>query len=135
MPDAETVVDALGPRRERREPALLLDAPEPPPAPRQDLVRIRLVADVPDQAVVGRVVDIVERDGELDGPEAGREMPAHRAHGLDQVLAEFHRERAEVTARERPEVGRRLDRRQQAIRPFLSHGGSLLEPGRRAYQG
>ena len=79
MADAEAVVDALGARREGREAAALLDAAEPPPAAGQHLVRIGLVADVPDQAVVGRVEDVVERDRELDRAEAGGEVPAQRA--------------------------------------------------------
>src|SRR3977135_2109866 len=50
------------------------DRPPPPPTRRreavgpagQGLVRVGLVADVPDQAVVWRVEDIVQRHGQLD---------------------------------------------------------------------
>ena len=38
----------------------------------QDLVRIGLVADVPDEAVVRRVEDVVQRDRQLDRAEARR---------------------------------------------------------------
>jgi hypothetical protein len=38
----------------------------------QDLVRIGLVADIPDQPVARRVEDMVQRDGELDHAESLR---------------------------------------------------------------
>ena len=33
------------------------------------------MADVPDDFVLGRVEDVVQRDGEFDDAEAGAEMP------------------------------------------------------------
>ena len=36
----------------------------------------------------------MQRDGQFDRAEAGREMTAHLAHGLDQELAQFVRDRA-----------------------------------------
>ena len=45
----------------------------------QDLVRIGLVADIPDQPVGRRVEDVVQRDRQFDDAEAGAEMPAGAA--------------------------------------------------------
>ncbi len=135
MADAETVVDALRTRRERREAAALLDAREPPAAAGQHLVRVRLVAHVPDQPVIGRVEDVVKRDRELDRAEAGRKVAAHLADGFDEVLAQLVREGAQVAARQCPQVGRRLDRGEQALGHFVTHGGSLLERGTAANAG
>ena len=115
MPDAERVVLALVPARERREPALVLDRLEPVAAAREHLVRIRLVADVPDQSVVRRVVDVVQRDGQLDRAEAGREMAAHLADRLDEELTQFARQRLELRLGETPQVRRRFDCREQRI--------------------
>ena len=42
----------------------------------QDLVRIGLVADVPDDAVVRRVEDVVQRDRQLDRAEVRRQVAA-----------------------------------------------------------
>ena len=72
-------------------PSLLLDGVEPVAAAGQHLVRIGLVPDVPDQAVVRRVEDVVQRDRELDRAEAGGEVPAARGDGLDEVVAQFAR--------------------------------------------
>ena len=55
----------------------------------QDLVRIGLVADVPDQPVMRRVEDVVERHGQLDHAEAGAEMAAGDRHGVDQLRAQL----------------------------------------------
>ena len=49
----------------------------------EDLVRIGLMADIPDQLVVGRVEDIVQRHGQLDHAEAGAQMPAGHRHDID----------------------------------------------------
>ena len=59
MTDAEGVVRALATGREGRETRLLFDRIEPVATARQYLVRIGLVADVPDQAVIGCIVDIM----------------------------------------------------------------------------
>jgi hypothetical protein len=42
----------------------------------QDLVRIGLVAHIPDDAVVRRIEDVVQRDGEFHHAEARAEVPA-----------------------------------------------------------
>jgi hypothetical protein len=36
-----------------------------------NLVRVGLVADVPNDPIVRRVVDVMQRDGQLDGAEIG----------------------------------------------------------------
>ncbi len=132
MTDAETVVDAFGARREWREPAALLDASEAPAPAGQHLVRIGLVADVPDQTVVRRVEYVVQGDGEFDGAEPGGEVAAHRADRVDQEFAQFRRERGEFPGGERTQVGGRLDRVQQRSRLLLTHAGSVLEAPRGA---
>ena len=73
-------------------PSLSLIVLQPLAPAGQHLVRIGLVADVPDQPVVRRVEDIVQRDGEFDRAEAGGEMTAHLADRVDQVLAQLARE-------------------------------------------
>ena len=43
--------------------------------PVRNLVRIGLMADVPDQTVLGRVEHVMERDRQLDHPEPGAQWP------------------------------------------------------------
>ena len=90
-PDAEGVVLAFGARREGREAAALLDGVELVAPAGEHLVRIGLVADVPDEPVVRRVEDVVQRDGELDRAEAGGEVAAARGDAADQVFAQLRR--------------------------------------------
>ena len=120
--DAEGVVLALGAARERREAALVLDRLQPVATAGQHLVRIGLVADVPDQAVVRRVEDVMQGDREFDRAEAGGEMAAHLADGLDQELAQLagQRRRACVSGK-LAQVRRRLDARKQRIEVGARH--------------
>ncbi len=55
----------------------------------EDLVRIGLVADVPDQPVVGRVEHVVQRHRQFDDAEAGAEMAAGLGDGVDHLRAHF----------------------------------------------
>ena len=82
MADAEGVVLAFVALRERRQAVLLLDRRDAVAAAGEDLVRIALVADVPDQAVARRVVQVVQRDGQLDHAEAGAEMAARASRPI-----------------------------------------------------
>src|SRR5271165_4218145 len=66
MAGTEDVVFALGTFGEAREPAALAQRPDAGAPSGQDLVRISLMADVPDEPVSGRVEHIVQRDGEFD---------------------------------------------------------------------
>ena len=87
--DAEGVVFAFGARRERREPAALLDGVELVAPAGEHLVRIGLVADVPHQPVARRFENVVQGDGELDRAEPRGEMSAARGDALDQVVAQL----------------------------------------------
>ena len=89
MRGAERVVFAFGALGEAGEPALGAQRADAVAAACQDLVRIGLVADVPDQAVVRRVEDMVQRDGQFDDAEAGAEMAARDGHGVDEFGAQF----------------------------------------------
>ena len=72
----------------------------------QDLVRVGLVADVPDDAVVRRVEDVVQRDRELDGAEVRRQVAAGLRDRIEQERAQLARELAQL-ARGRARAGRR----------------------------
>ena len=58
----------------------------------QDLVRVGLVADVPDQPVVRRVEDVVQGHGQLDHAQPGAEMPAGHRDRVDRLLPQLGRQ-------------------------------------------
>mmetsp|Transcript_14551 Transcript_14551/g.24659 ORF Transcript_14551/g.24659 Transcript_14551/m.24659 type:complete len:312 (-) Transcript_14551:374-1309(-) len=59
------------------------------PPPRQDLVRVRLVAHIPDHLVLREIEHAVQRDCELHHAQTGAEMAAGVAHIVDYVCAEL----------------------------------------------
>src|SRR3546814_16760027 len=85
MADAEGVVLALFALGERRHAAGVLDGVDRVAAAGEDLVRVGLVADVPDDAVVGGVVPRVQGAGPFEPDEAGAEMTARLAERCDPV--------------------------------------------------
>ena len=82
---AEGVVLALRPLGEAGQPALLAHGAHAIAPAGQDLVRIGLVADVPDQPVARRVEDVMQGDGQFDDAEPGAEMAAGLRHRIDQI--------------------------------------------------
>ena len=58
----------------------------------QNLVRIGLMADVPDDAVARRVEQVVQRDGQLDDAEPRPEVAAGDRDGVDRLLAQLVRD-------------------------------------------
>ena len=109
MRGAERIVFALGALGEAGEAAAHAQRADAVAPPGQNLVRIGLMADVPDDAVARRVEQVVQRDGQLDHAEAGAEMAAGDRHGIDRLLAQFVGELAQLALVEAAEIGRRND--------------------------
>src|SRR6266851_3641791 len=89
MRGAEGVVLAFIAARKTGDAAPLPQFRHPFAAAGKNLVRVGLVADVPHEAIVRRVVDVMQRDGQLDGAEVGRKMAAGLTHRLDDEIAQF----------------------------------------------
>ncbi len=87
--DAKGVVLALGAARECGNAVLLTQAGHAFAATGEDLVRIRLMPDVPQQTVVRGVEDVMQRDGQLDHAQAGTEMPTGLADRVEQFQAQL----------------------------------------------
>ena len=132
MGGAERVVLALGAAREAGQPAALAQRADAVAAAGQDLVRIGLMADVPDQAVARRVEHPMQRDGQLDHAEAGAQMPAGDRDGVDGLLPQLVGDLNQILFR-----AARADRREYqshrgavsclACRAFGSKSGSRLD--------
>src|SRR6185437_2723866 len=101
---AHDVVVGLGDRAERREPFVLADRRERVAAAGEDLVRVGLVADVPEDLVARGVQQRVQRDGQLAGAEVGAEVPADLTDRVDDVLAHLLGERRELLVGELVQV-------------------------------
>ena len=79
----------------------------------QNLMRIGLVTDVPDQAVLRRIEDVVEGNRQLDHPKPGAEVPAGDRNRIDRLLAQFVGELAQLPTLQAAQVRRRLDKVEQ----------------------
>ena len=83
MRGAERVVFALGALGEAGQAVAHPQRADAVAAAGEDLVRIGLVADVPDQAVLRGVEHVVQGDGEFDHAKAGAKMAAGDGHRID----------------------------------------------------
>ena len=104
MAGAHDVVLGFEDRAERREPAVLADRPQRITPPGQDLVRVGLMADVPQDLVARRVQQAVDGHGKLARPQVGSEMPADLADRVDQLVADLLRDLLQLPDRERMQV-------------------------------
>ena len=104
MRGAERVVFALGALGETGQPAALAQGADAIAAPGQNLVRIGLVSDVPDQFVVGRVEHGVQRHRQLDDAQSGAEMAAGIGYCVDGLGPQFVGELLELLKRQIPHV-------------------------------
>ena len=70
MGRSERVVFAFRALGETAQASALPQSPDPVAATGQDLVRISLMADVPDDAIGRRIENVVQRDRQFDDAEA-----------------------------------------------------------------
>ena len=76
----------------------------------QDLVRIGLMADIPDQPVLRGIEDIVDRGGQLDDAETRAEVAAGHRHGVDGLLPQFIGDLPDLLDLQLAKIGGRADR-------------------------
>ena len=109
MAGPERVVFAFGAAGEAGEAVLLAQGADAVAAAGQDLMRIGLVADIPDDAVMRGIEDGVQRHGQLDDAEPGAQMAAGDRDGIDHFGAQLVGQLAQVFARHGAQIGRGLD--------------------------
>src|SRR4051812_14455585 len=96
MGGAERVVFAFGALRETAQASALPQSPNTIAPAGQDLVRIGLVTDVPDDAIAWRVENIVKRERQLDHAKTGPEMSAGHGDRADRFGAQLICELGEI---------------------------------------
>jgi hypothetical protein len=111
---AHDVVLGLGDRAERGEPAVLADRPQLVAPPGQDLVRIGLVADIPQDPVARGVEQRMQRHRDLAGAEVRPEVAAYLPHRVDQQLAHLLRDLLQLVLGQPVEILRAVDAVEQA---------------------
>ncbi len=99
----------------------------------QDLVRIGLMADIPDDAVLRRVEDIMQGDGQFDHAEAGAEMAAGDGYGVNGGAADVLGHGAQIALGQSAQVGGDFHLVQQGGRRIIVH--SALDPRRSGMTG
>jgi hypothetical protein len=87
-----------------------------------------LVADVPDQPVLGRVEDVVERDRQLDDAEPRAEMPACHRHGRNRLGAQLIGQLTQLLGRQFAQVLRHIHLVEQRRRGSLGHKFIPFQP-------
>ncbi len=106
VPHPEGVVFALTALGERTDAAPFAHRVHAVTTSAEDFVRIALMADVPNQPIVRRVVEIMQRNGELEGAESGGKMSGRLGHALHQEPAQLVGQRRELGLGELAQVGR-----------------------------
>ena len=89
MRRAERVVFALGALGEAGQAVARAQRADAVAAAGEDLVRIGLVADVPDQPVFRGVEDVVQGNRQLDDTQARAQMTAGDRHRINRLGAQF----------------------------------------------
>src|SRR5580692_6089382 len=109
MRGAERIVFAFGALGEAGKAAALAQCADAITAAGENLVRVGLMADVPNQPVGRRIENIMQRDGELDHAEAGAEMAAGHRDSVDGLTAQFVSHLPQLSGLKVPEIVRGFD--------------------------
>lgn len=110
---AEGIVRALATLGEAGEAAGLAQGADTLAPAGEDLVRVGLAADIPDQAIFRRVELGMDRHRKLDHAETGAQMAAGHRYRIDGFGAQFIGELAQFVLRQEAQIGRRVDRIEQ----------------------
>ncbi|EHM38062.1 hypothetical protein HMPREF0454_04576 [Hafnia alvei ATCC 51873] len=89
MAYAQHIVFAFIAPWERMQTAFLADSRNAVTAPRQNFVWVCLMANIPNQRVEWGVINIVQCNGQFDGPKTGSKVSAGAANAIEQILTKF----------------------------------------------
>ncbi len=71
---------------------------------RQNFMWIGLMAHVPDELIERRVVDVVQRNGQLDRAKPGGEMSAGAAYAVEQIATQLVAQLRQVLFRQQTQL-------------------------------
>ena len=123
---AERVVFALAALGKAAEAPALPERADAVTAAGDDLVRIGLVANVPDQAIARCLEDVVKRNGELDHAKTRTEVAPGHGYGGDRLLPELVGELRKLVTLQLPNVIGIVDRIEQWCVWPVGHGLALI---------
>ncbi len=106
---AEGVVLAFATARESRDAVKLAQRVHALAAAGENLVRVSLMTDVPDDPVLWRIEDVMQGDRQFDRAQVGRQMAAGLRHRLDDEFAQFIGQRLELRPRQLAQICRTVD--------------------------
>ena len=109
MSRAERIVFALRALGEAGKSTALSQRADAVAPPGQNLVRIRLVPDVPDQTVFGGIEHVVQGNRQLDHPEPRAQMATGDRDRIDCLLTQLVGELAQLPGFQPTQVSRGLD--------------------------
>ena len=122
------IVFALGALGEAGQSAALAQRADAVAAAGQDLVRIGLMADVPDQPVARGVEHVVQGDGQFHDAEAGTQVAARHRYRVDGFPAQLIHDLAQIGLRHAPQILGRLDGVEQGRSGRFAHVRSWRLP-------
>src|SRR5690606_10928886 len=111
--DAEGVIGAFAAPREGGQAVLLPQSGHLFAAAGEDLVWIGLMADIPDQAIFRRLIDIVQSDGQLDHAQSGAEMTTGLTNSPEQEQTQLVRQFRQARYIQLPQLGGAVNAVQQ----------------------
>ncbi len=113
MADAEGVIGTFAAAGEGGQAVLLAQGGHLFAAAGEDLVWIGLMADIPDQAIFRRLIDIVQSDGQLDHAQPGPEMTTGLTNSPEQEQAQLIRQFRQARYIQLPQLGGAVNAVQQ----------------------
>src|SRR6266511_1516493 len=110
MTGSKLVMFTLRSPQKTRQATLLAQRVEPVVSAGQNLPRIALMADVPDDLVARRVEGRAERNRQLDHAEPRADVATRLGDDIDEALGHFIGQRLQLLRRQRLDVRGTVDR-------------------------
>lgn len=121
MRRAKGVIFALAALGKTGKPTAGSNRANPVPPAGEDLMRIALMANIPDQPVFGCVEHIMDRRRQLNHAQPRAQMPAGYRNRANHLAAQFIGKLAQIANVQFAKVGGNLYLVQQGCRRFLAH--------------
>lgn len=109
MPHAESIVFRFGAFGKTRQAAILAHAAHAALAAGEDFMRIALMAHIPHQFILRRVIHIMQRHRKLHRTQIAGEMAAGFAHRFQQESAQFFGHLRQLVSAEGAQILRQGD--------------------------